>query len=96
MTGSPAVVSGDGLELVGSRLYVVRGTGGSDVTVLRLRHTPHGWTARVTGVLADDRLDVPSTATAALGRLWAVNARFGVASPDTASYSAVPLPLIPR
>jgi streptogramin lyase len=96
VTGEPAIVSGDGLELVGTRLYVVRGTGGSDVTVVRLRHTRDGWTGRVTGVLEDERLDVPSTATAALGRLWAVNARFGVANPDTASYSVVPLPLRPH
>jgi hypothetical protein len=96
VAGEPPIVSGDGLELLGNRLYVVRGTGGSDVTVVRLRHTRHGWTARVTGVLKDERLDVPSTATAALGRLWAVNARFGVANPDTASYSVVPLPLRPR
>jgi streptogramin lyase len=96
VTGTPAIVSGDGLELVGHRLYVVRGTGGSDVTVVRLRHTRGGWTGRVTGVLRDERLDVPSTATAALGRLWAVNARFGVANPATVSFSVVPLPLTPR
>ena len=96
VTGTPAIRSGDGLELVGSRLYVVRGTGGSDVTVVRLHSTRHGWTGTVVGVLTDPRLDVPSTATAALGRLWAVNARFGVASPDTAEYSAVALPLNPR
>src|ERR687886_515648 len=93
VTGTPAIVSGDGLELVGRRLYVVRGTGGSDVTVVRLHATRHRWTGTVVGVLTDPRLDVPSTATAALGRLWAVNARFGVASPDTAAYSAVALPL---
>ena len=66
----------------------MRGTGGSDVTVVRLHATRHGWTGTVTGVLTDPRLDVPSTATAALGRLWAVNARFGDPSPATATYSA--------
>jgi hypothetical protein len=96
VTGTPAITSGDGLELVGNRLYVVRGTGGSNVTVVKLRATRHGWTGRVTGVLTDPRLDVPSTATAALGRLWAVNARFGNPTPDTAAYSAVALPLKPR
>jgi hypothetical protein len=96
VTGTPAIRSGDGLELVGNRLYVVRGTGGSDVTVVKLRPTRHGWRGRVTGVLTDSRLDVPSTATAALGRLWAVNARFANPSPDTAAYSAVALPLNPR
>lgn len=96
VTGTPAVTGGDGLELVGNRLYVVRGSRGSDVTVLRLRLGRDGWRATVTGVLTDPRLDVPSTATVALGRLWTVNARFGVASPATASYSAVGLPLLPR
>jgi hypothetical protein len=96
VTGTPAIVSGDGLELVGNRLYVVRGTGASDVTVVRLRQARGAWSARVTGVLRDERLDVPSTATAALGALWAVNARFGVPNPATASYSVVPLPLTPR
>jgi sugar lactone lactonase YvrE len=96
VTGTPAILGGDGLELVGLRLYVVRGSGGSDVTVVRLRPTRAGWTGTVTGVLTDPRLDVPSTATAALGRLWAVNARFGNPSPVTATYSAVALPLKPR
>ena len=96
VAGTPAIRGGDGLELVGLRLYVVRGSGGSDVTVVRLRPTRHGWTGRVTGVLTDPRLDVPSTATVALGRLWAVNARFGNPSPGTATYSAVALPLRPR
>ena len=96
VAGTPAIRSGDGLELVGNRLYVVRGTGGSDVTVVRLHATRHGWTGTMKGVLTDPRLDVPSTATAALGRLWAVNARFGNPSPATATYSAVALPLNPR
>jgi hypothetical protein len=96
VAGTPAIRSGDGLELVGLRLYVVRGSGGSDVTVVRLRPARTGWTGTVTGVLTDRRLDVPSTATAALGRLWAVNARFTNPSPATATFSAVALPLTPR
>ena len=68
----------------------------TDRRVVRLRLTRNGWTGTVTGVLTDPRLDVPSTATAALGRLWAVNARFTNPSPATASYSAVALPLKPR
>jgi hypothetical protein len=87
VTGSPAVVSGDGMELSGDTLYVVRGTGGSDVSVLELTHRAGGWSAEVTGVLSSPDLDVPSTATLARGSLWAVNARFGtVADPATADY----------
>ena len=36
--------------------------------------------------VTDATLDVPSTATFTKGSLWAVNARFGVDSPATASY----------
>jgi hypothetical protein len=93
VTGTPAVISGDGLELVGRTLYVVRGSGGSDVTVVRLRHDDGVWTARVTGLLTSPDLDVPSTATAARGRLWAVNARFGVPDPAAADYWITRLPL---
>ena len=33
--------------------------------------------------------DVPSTIDFVAGNIWAVNARFGVANPDTATYSVV-------
>ena len=36
--------------------------------------------------LTDPTLDVPSTATIRGGKVYAVNARFGVASPETADY----------
>ncbi len=96
LSGSPAVVAGDGLELLGNRLYVVRGSGRSEVSVVKLQRTPSGWTGTVTGVIGDPRLDVPSTATIALGRLWTVNARFGVADPASATFTAVALPLRAR
>jgi hypothetical protein len=86
VTGTPAVVSGDGMEVRGRTLYVVRGSGGQDVTVLRLRSRHGVWSAHVTGVLTSPSLDVPATATLAAGSLWAVNARFGVADPSTAAY----------
>jgi hypothetical protein len=87
VTGTPAVVSGDGMELAGRTLYVVRGSGGPDVTVLRLYRRHGTWSAKVTGVLSSPSLDVPSTATLAKGSLWAVNARFGtVGDPANAAY----------
>ena len=53
----------------------------------------HGqWTATWRGALTSPRLDVPSTATLVGRTLWAVNARFGVASPETAPYWITPLP----
>jgi hypothetical protein len=85
VTGT-TIVGGDGLERRGSTLWVVRGTDNASVAQLRLRHRHGGWTARFQGKLTDPTLDVPSTATFAGGYLWAVNARFGVADPESASY----------
>ncbi|GAB3683909.1 hypothetical protein [Angustibacter aerolatus] len=87
VTGGPAIVGGDGLERAGRTLFVVRGTDDASVAQLRLQHRRGVWSARYQTRLTDPRLDVPSTATFARGGLYAVNARFGVASPETASYS---------
>lgn len=96
VTGT-TLTGGDGLVLAGRTLFVVRGTGQAVVTQLRLTSSRHhgrtAWTARFVRDLADPALDVPSTATLAGGRLWAVNARFGVAEPATAAYQVVGLPL---
>ncbi len=90
--GGPGLVGGDGLELDGRFLYDVRGSGQAEVSVLELVPGAAGWTARWRGARTDETLDVPSTATLAGGWLWAVNARFGVASPNTASYWVTRLP----
>ena len=84
--GGPGLVGGDGLELRGRTLYDVRGSAPTEVSVLELSRRRHGWVATWRGALTDETLDVPSTATWAAGSLWAVNARFGVAAPDTAPY----------
>ena len=89
----PALTGGDGLVIDGQTLYDVRGSGPAEVSVLRLDGGEHGWVGTWKGALTDDTLDVPSTATIAGGWLWAVNARFGVASPSTASYWVTRLPL---
>ncbi len=92
--GGPAITSGDGLELVGTKLYNVRGAGGAEVVVTRMRRHGDRWRAEWLKTLTDPSLDVPSTATAALGSLWVVNARFGVPSPETASFSVTRLPQV--
>ncbi|NUO36903.1 MAG: hypothetical protein HOQ27_17820, partial [Dermatophilaceae bacterium] len=92
--GGPPITSGDGLELVGTRLYNVRGAGGADVVVTRMRRREDTWRAEWLETLTDASLDVPSTATAALGSLWVVNARFGVPSPETASFALTRLPQV--
>lgn len=93
VTGGPGIVSGDGLERSGSVLYNVRGTGGSAVAAVRLRHSRGCWTAAWIGDLSDPGLDVPSTATVIGRHLYAVNARFGTPTPDTAEYWISRLPL---
>lgn len=87
----PGLTGGDGLELDGHTLYVVRGSGQYEVSVLRLERTGSGWTARWKAALTSPALDIPSTATLVGRTLWTVNARFGVADPATASYSITPL-----
>lgn len=86
ITGTPAITSGDGLAVRGDRVYVVRGDNASSVIELKVRFTRSGVKAKVLRTLTDSTLDVPSTAALIGDRLWAVNARFGVASPDTASF----------
>jgi hypothetical protein len=82
----------DGLELQGRTLYAVRNS--NVVTVVRLGSQLAAGT--VLGDITDPRLDVPTTATVAAGRLWAVNARFGTGpSPDT-EYWITQLPLRPN
>lgn len=92
VSGGPGIIAGDGLELDGSTLYNVRGSGQAEVSVVELVPVGAAWAARWRGALTDETLDVPSTATLAGGWLWAVNARFGVTSPGTAPYWITRLP----
>jgi hypothetical protein len=89
---TPPLINADGLELRGHLLYVVRNDD-NVVTVVRLGSQLA--TGTVLGNITDPGLDVPTTATVAAGRLWAVNARFGTGpTPDT-EYWITQLPLRP-
>lgn len=82
--------NGDGLAVRGDRLYVVRNQNNL-VAVLNLSNlggaNPAASLAgEIVSPPAPNNLDVPTTATFALDKLWAVNARFGVANPETADY----------
>ncbi|MPZ96392.1 MAG: superoxide dismutase [Propionibacteriales bacterium] len=81
------LASGDGLERVWRRLYVVRGNGGNDVVELKLSRK--GTQASYERVLTEAALDVPSTATFAAGSLWVVNARFSTTPTPTTPYDVV-------
>lgn len=90
VAGPVQLSSGDGLEIQGRTLYVVRGQGGNDVVRLRLRQLADGFVASRGRVLTDPSLSVPSTAVLRGGSLWLANARFGI---DTERYYLTGLPL---
>ena len=82
----------DGLELLGHTLYVVRPFD-NRVTVISLGV---GLASGVVlGDLTDPSLDIPSTATVAAGRLWAVNLRFTTPVEPTTPYWITQLALRP-
>ncbi len=78
------IQTGDGLELRGSTLYVVRNNANAltEEAVLVHRLGAGLRSARLLGVLTSPSLDVSTTATLAAGRLWVVNARFGASTPE--------------
>jgi hypothetical protein len=82
----------DGLELLGHTLYVVRPFQ-NRVTVITLGARLTGGV--VLGDLTDPSLDIPSTATVAAGRLWAVNLRFTTPAEPNTPYWITRLPLRP-
>ena len=82
----------DGLELLGHTLYVLRPFD-NRATVISLGA---GLTSGVVlGDVSDPSLDIPSTATVAAGRLWAVNLRFTTPPEPTTRYWITQLPLRP-
>jgi sugar lactone lactonase YvrE len=87
--GGENVVNGDGLLLSGRTLFVVQNRLNT-VAVIRLdrRATVGTVVQRVT----DPRFDVPTTIAQFGNRLYLPNARFGIASPETATYNAVAIP----
>ena len=82
----------DGLELLGHTLYVARPFD-NRVTVVKLALRLAS--GIVLGDLSDPSLDIPSTATVAAGRLWAVNLRFTTPTEPTTPYWITQLPLRP-
>lgn len=90
--GGRSVLNGDGLELHGRTLYVVRNQDNL-VAVFRL-----GWrlkSAKALGRLTSSKLDFPTTAAFSLGRLWVVNARFTTPPTPTTPYWITRLPAKP-
>lgn len=81
-TGGASVTFGDGLELHGHRLYVVRNQL-NQVDVFRLHE--HAQRARFIRTITSPDLSIPTTTAFIRGGLWTVNARFGQpVGPETA------------
>jgi sugar lactone lactonase YvrE len=72
-TANTVLTNGDGLEIRGDRLWVVRN---QNNRVVKLDLNRQLTTAVRLKTITSAQLDVPSTVAAARGFLWAVNARF--------------------
>jgi len=82
------VANGDGLELVGNALYVVKNR---QNRIARIRLAGDLLSGTVETHLSDSDFDVPTTVVFAAGRLWAVNARFGTPVTPETEYDVVQL-----
>ena len=94
-TGGYSVTNGDGLALRHGRLYVVRNQSNL-VAVFNLGSDLLG--ASLVGEITSPvpgALDVPTTATFALDKLWVVNARFNTPPTPTTPYWITRLPTSP-
>jgi streptogramin lyase len=82
-TGDVELANGDGLELDGDTLYVVRNR---DNLIARLELGP--WLAEATlhDELTSPELDVPATVALTADGLWAANARFGTEAGPEVEY----------
>ena len=79
--GGESVTNGDGILLVGRRLYVVRNEL-NQIAVFRVNHDLER--GRLVEVITSDGFDVPTTIARHGGSLYAVNARFGTeVTPET-------------
>jgi sugar lactone lactonase YvrE len=88
LAGGESVPNGDGIMLTGKTLYVVQNQL-NRVAVIEL--APSLASGRVVTRLTDADFSVPTTIDDHGNRLYAVNARFGVASPSTAQFQVVQL-----
>ena len=86
--GSESVPNGDGILLAGKTLYVVQN---QQNTVAVISLSKDLGTGTVLTRLTDSDFSVPTTIDDLGRRLYAVNARFGIANPESAAYQVVQL-----
>ncbi len=84
------VTAGDGLLLIGRRLYVVRNQL-NQIDVVKL--SAHLRSGEVIDTITSDLFDIPTTVARHGHRLVLVNARFGIPDPDTAEFDLVQVPI---
>ena len=85
-SAATSLEGGDGLLLHGRTLYVVQNRL-NKIAVLRL--TPDLRRGTLTRTITDPDFDVPTTIDRLGSRIYAVNARFGTATPTDQSYHVV-------
>lgn len=90
--GGETLTAGDGLLLDDRTLYVVRNRL-NRIAVVEL--DADATAGEVVGEITRPEFDVPTTIAAYEDSLYAVNARFGIDSPETAEYSVVRVPKDP-
>ena len=86
--GGESVPNGDGILLTGKTLYVVQNQNNRVAVIALSGNLASG---RLVTRLSDSDFAVPTTIDDHGRRLYAVNARFGVANPGTAAYQVVQL-----
>ena len=89
--GGYSLLNGDGLELRGDRLNVVRN---QEETISVLHLSPRLRRAVLVGELTHPDFDVPTTAALVGQSLWVVNARFGHPDPGNARYWLTRVPVL--
>jgi sugar lactone lactonase YvrE len=95
-TGGYSVANGDGLALHNGRLYAVRNQDNLvAVFTLGMDLLSAALVGEIGSPAVPNNLDVPTTATFALGKLWVVNARFSTTPTPTTPYWITRLPVLP-
>ncbi len=84
--GGYALTNGDGLLVLGRKLHVVQNRL-NQVAVFTLNR--RGTSGSLRATLTSPDFDVPTTVAASGRSLYLPNARFGIADPDAATYTAV-------
>ena len=87
--GGETLTAGDGILLDGKTLYVVRNQH-NVIAVVRL--DPGAARGEVVREITSPEFDVPTTIAEFGHSLYAVNARFGIADPESASYDVIRVP----